>query len=159
MESALDLSDVPFDLFLKAAKSGNWALLAAVVVMLLVVLARKLGAKKFPWLAGDAAGVALAFVMSAAGVLATALAADSPMSWALMLGALKIAWSAMGGYVAAKKLLLPLLRKVPYLGALLPAASDPAVVVAEAEKAGADAVAAKPSTGVSGVLGEPKDVP
>lgn len=117
----MEFADIPFDLFLKAVSSGNWALLAAVLVISLVVLARKYGAQRFPFLGTDGGGVLLAFFMSAAGVLATAFAGGSAFSWALMLGALKVAWTAMGGYVALKKLLLPLLRKVPYLNRLLPA--------------------------------------
>lgn len=115
------LSDIPFDLFLKAAYSGNWALLAATVVIILVVLARNFGARFVPWFGTDGGGVALAFLMSAAGVLATAFAGGSAFSWALMLGALKVAWTAMGGYVALKKLLIPLMRKVPFLNKMLPA--------------------------------------
>jgi len=43
------------------------------------------------------------------------------------------------------------------LGSVLEAKADEAL--AEAEKAGADAVAEKPPSGVAGVIGEPEDVP
>lgn len=155
---------------LAAVMSGQWAAGAALALVLLVAATRKYGAKRWPVLATDAGGTAMTLVGSFGGALATALLAGSAPTLALVWAALGIAVAASGGYTMIKRLALPL------LGAIvdrLPAwASAPAkavlTVVAsllgaggavqKAEKAGKDAVEAKPATGAAGVVGKPRDV-
>lgn len=91
-----------------AVSSGNWVLVAALALVLLVFVLRKFVSSKVPFLASDEGGVLLTFAGSFGGALATALAAGESASWALAFTAAKVAFLAMGGYAALKKLLLPL---------------------------------------------------
>lgn len=150
---------------LTAAKAGQGVLAACLLLVFGVAAARRYGAKRWPWLAGDAGGAALTLVGSFAGALATALAAGTGFSFALAASALGIAFTASGGYSMVKRLLVPALRKLrdklpgPARWALDAAlwvfGKDP---VAEATKAGESAVAANPATGAAGIVGEPTDV-
>ena len=92
-----------------AVMHGQWALLAALVLVALVFALRKFVAPKVPFLASDAGGVLLAFFGSLGGALSTAFAAGEAFSWALLFKAAQVAFLAMGGYAALKKLFAPLL--------------------------------------------------
>ena len=89
------------------------------------------------------------------------------VTWAIARHALAIAVGAAGGYSLVKRLLIP---KIRWLASKCPAWAQPAFrmilwlfdapdAVAKAEAAGAAAVKAKPSTGISGIVGDPRDVP
>lgn len=111
---------------LDAIKDKNYGYLAAMAIILFVWAAKKYGGK-LPkigptlnaFLASDPGGVVAVFVGSFGIALATATAGGTAVSGVLLLGAVKVAFLAMGGYVGAKKALLPLviwiLRKLNIL--------------------------------------------
>ncbi len=137
----------------------------AVALILVVALARKALAPRFAFLRSDLGAVSLTVGMGLTCGVANALVAGSAMSWGLLWAAFGVSVQAAGGYSVIKKALLPLLEKLsgyPYIG---PVAKFLALVLAgslavkKAEAAGQAAVDAKPSTGVAGVVGAPKDIP
>jgi hypothetical protein len=148
-----------------AVMSGQWMLAAAAALVFFVAAARKYAAPRWPFLASDAGGVLLVLLGSFGGAAGTALAAGAVPSLAMAWVALGVAVSAAGGYSILKKLAGPLVPKAPmWLQPLFRLvlwffdhSTEPAV--AEATKAGNDAVAAKPPTGVAGIVGKPTDVP
>lgn len=146
----LDLSQM-FEVLVRAAQSGNWWFLLAAALMAITWGARRYLAPKVPWLKSDAGGVVLAFALAFFGALTAALGSGSALSVTLFVAAAKIAFTAMGGYAALRKLLLPLMGKLPFM----PAAKAQAL----ATQAGIEAVQAKPGPGAAGKVGEPKDVP
>lgn len=91
-----------------AVMAGQWALVAALALVLVVFVLRKFVSGKVPFLASDAGGIMLAFVGSLGGAFATAFAAGESFSWSLAFKAAQVAFLAMGGYAALKKLVLPL---------------------------------------------------
>ncbi len=107
----LDLLALASQLY-AAVTSGNWYLVASLALVACVFAARKLLAPKVPFLASDAGGVLLAFAGALGGALASAFAAGEAPSWALALVAAKVAFVAMGGYAALKKLAAPLVAWV-----------------------------------------------
>jgi hypothetical protein len=90
---------------LAAVTSGNWALLAALVLVGVVFLARRFGAKRVPFLATARGGALLALLGGVAGAIATALASGGPVSVALVLSGLQVGFLAAGGWTVLKKLL------------------------------------------------------
>ncbi|QSQ17171.1 hypothetical protein [Myxococcus landrumensis] len=92
-------------LVLDAVTSRNYALLAALVVVLLVYLLRKFGGAFVPFLRTDRGGALLVLGVSLAGAVANALAAGAPFSLALVLTAAKVALTAAGGFTLVKRLL------------------------------------------------------
>jgi hypothetical protein len=97
-----------------AVRSGNWIHFAALLLIGLTWLARK------PWALGrwaffktDRGGVAMAFGLSILGGLGTALAAlgKFPTDLATYKAIAMTAVTAMGGYVALKRLLWPADKK------------------------------------------------
>ncbi|TQF09182.1 hypothetical protein FJV41_45945 [Myxococcus llanfairpwllgwyngyllgogerychwyrndrobwllllantysiliogogogochensis] len=91
-------------LLLDAVTSRNYALLAALVVVLLVYLLRKFGGAFIPFLRTDRGGAVLVLGVSLAGAVANALAAGAPFSLALLVTALKVALTAAGGFTVIKRL-------------------------------------------------------
>lgn len=92
-----------------AVMGGNFALVAALALVLIVFVLRKFVGPKVPFLASDAGGVVLAFLSAFGGALATAFGAHAAFSLALLFKAAQVAFLAMGGYAALKKLLGPAL--------------------------------------------------
>ncbi len=168
--SLLDLAKPIFE----AVMSGQWALGAALALVLLVAVARRYLAPKWSFL-GTELGVALMVVVgSFGGALATAFAAGAGASGGVLWAALGIAVSAAGGWKLAKIALnqfepwvLRQIEKLPAAGQTIARAIWSMLTwwlhkpgdaeIAKAEAAGAAAVTAQPSNGISGVLGEPNE--
>lgn len=92
---------------LNAAKSGQWRLLAGLLLGVLVWATRKWGARLVPWLGTDRGGAVLVLVLGLLGGVATTLAGDQPLSWSLLVDSLSMAFGAAGGYAVTKKLVAP----------------------------------------------------
>lgn len=90
---------------LDAVTSRNYALLAALVVVVLVYLLRKFGGRFIPFFNTDRGGAVLVLGVSLAGAVANALAAGAPFSLALLLTALQVALTAAGGFTIIKRIL------------------------------------------------------
>lgn len=90
-----------------AIMSGQWALVAALALILVVFVLRKFVAPKVPFLASDAGGAILVLATSIFGAFGNALAAGQPLSFALAVKALQIGFAAAGGWAVLKKALLP----------------------------------------------------
>lgn len=161
-ESILDVAKPVLDALL----AGQPGLAAALALVLFAAVARRYGTARFTWLASDAGGAAVVLIGAFGGAAAAALSGGASWSLALAWAALKNAFLAAGGYSMVKRLLVtPLLKPLrdklptwlrPVLDLVL-AIFEPRV--AKAAAAGDAAVAAKPSTGAAGVVGEPRDVP
>lgn len=158
-----------FDLLMPAVnafKGGAWALGASLLLVAGVAAARQYAAPRVAFLRTDAGGALLLLVGAFGAALAASLATSS-LSAGLAWGALKLAVITSGGWSLAKKLIVdPLLRP---LAARSPSWAQPIFTlvfwffdkpdpIATAEKAGDDAVEAKPSTGVEGVIGKGKEL-
>ena len=160
-EALLDLAKP----VLAAVMSGQYAYAAALALVFAVAAARRYGGARVPFLRSDAGGALLAVGGAFAGALATSIAASGAISIGLLWSALGVAVAAGGGYSLIKRLIVtpvlePLAARGGVLGAVLGVVlwvfrSNP---VGVAEAAGANAVAAKPSAGVIGIVGAPKDV-
>jgi hypothetical protein len=159
-----DLLRPVYDAFVHGNKlyAGMLALIAMVAL-----LKRYAPAKWRPFLYGDIGGSLLTLTGSFAGAMATTLGSGNPVSWMMVKTAGLIAVGAAGGYALVKKLLIePLLRpwssKAPaWLRPLLAMVLwifDKPSPIAKAEAAGNAAVAAKPPTGMEGVVGKTRDV-
>lgn len=90
-----------------AVKSGQWWLLASLIVVAITFVARKWGAKVIPWLKTDRGGTVLAFAVAFLGGLAHAVAAEGSPSWEMLQTSLKVALGAVGGYTGLRKTLFP----------------------------------------------------
>lgn len=132
------------ELVINAAKSGQWAMLAALGLVAVVWAVRKWGAPKLPFLATPEGGAVLNLATGFSGALLTALLGGTPFTWGLAWASLQVSILAAGGWSLFKSLLLPLLLKVPFLANLF-ARGDAATAITEAKKAAlAAAVVAKP---------------
>lgn len=168
--SWLDMLRPVYDAF----HAGHYLAAGALVVVLLVSLVKKYaGSGKFGAFVGGKIGSTLAvLVASFAGTIAAATASGD-WNTGMLSSAGLVAIAAAGGYTVLKDLIVdPLVASNWYKtkapswlkgGMQLvlwifdkPAAA--AQVVATAEKAGADAVAAKPSAGVADSLGKPTEI-
>lgn len=89
-----------------AVKNGNWRLAVALALGFLMMLLGRFR-NKLKWFKGDRGGAVLVMVLSLAGALSTALASSASMDWKLFLGAAGVAWTAVGGYTWAKRLIWP----------------------------------------------------
>lgn len=155
---------------LDAVMSGQGFYAAALTLVLAVALMRryapKWAPKAFGWVATDAGGVLTSFLMSFAGAMATTLAGGDSPSLGMAKSAVGVALAASGGYVALKKLIAPALRAVqtkapawakPIIGFLIWVAERPDAI-SKSIAAGDKAVAAKPSTGATGVTGPAREI-
>lgn len=170
-EAATDAMPSASEVF-NAIKAGHYWYAAAGLLVLAVAVLRKNGpslpvvGKYLKWTEGSWGGRLLVLVASFAGAMATALAAGSGPSFAMLKAAVGIAVVAAGGYDLFK-LGVPILESLqsklpawaqPLVGLLLWAfkKDDP---VAEAEAAGDAAVKASPPAGVIAITGKPTDWP
>jgi len=149
-EAVLETSEL-LDLLVRAASSGNWYFLVAAALVAVTWAARKYLSPRWAFLGSDAGGVLLTFSLAFFGALASALGSGAALSTTLFVAAAKIAFTAMGGYAALRKLAWPLLKRAP-----LPGNWGAKV---NATGAGVEAVKAKPGAGAAGVTGAPEDVP
>lgn len=123
------------NLLVQAAKDRNAFLVLALALIAAVYLVRRFIAKKVPFFGTQAGGAVLTMMSSFAGALASSLLAGQAFSPMLALAALKIGFSAAGGWTLVKHFL------TFWKG------SDPAQIKQAAEEAGAAAAAAaKPLT-------------
>jgi hypothetical protein len=105
-----NLSD--FAKALLAAVTGHqWWVLVSLVLVGLVWGVRKYLAPKVPFLASDAGGALLTFVLAVAGGLGTALLGGAPMSAALLGTVALVAFKVSGGWALLMHVLDPLLTK------------------------------------------------
>lgn len=121
-------------LAITAVRTGNWWALAALLLSVMVSLARKFFAKSLPFLASDRGGFLTVVVLSLLGGLATALVGGRAIGPDLLIDCLKVALVAAGGFVGFKKVFLD--------GAKITEAGNVA--------------AAKPTAGAAGVTGPSK---
>ena len=92
------------ELALAAAKSGNVAMLLSLALVLVVWAIRKFLGPKIPFLNTQLGGALVTLVGAFGAALATTLAGGGVFSWAIALGALKVAFTAAGGWTLIKHL-------------------------------------------------------
>jgi hypothetical protein len=160
----IDLARPVFD----AVMAGNYIAAAALALVAAVAVAKRYGAPRWSFLGTGAGAALLVVVGSFGGAIATATLAGAGLSAGLLYMAGKVAVIAGGGYSLIKALLVepvlrPLAARAPKwlqpVFALVFWFFDRPTPVAKAEAAGAAAVAAKPGTGASSVVGRPRDLP
>lgn len=161
--SLLDLGKPVLD----ALISGKPGLAAALALVLAAGAAGRYAGKQWAWFNGSAGRALIVLVGSFGGAAAVAITGGAGWSLALGWKALGVAASAAGGYSLIKALIVePLLRPLvakapgwlqPILGYALSlfAPPDP---IAKAAAEGDKAVAAKPSTGATGVIGSAQEI-
>lgn len=158
-DALLDLAKPVFD----AVVSGQWVYAAALSLVLAVAVARKYGGKIHPFLDTGTGAMLLAVLGSFGASLAAGLAGGVAVTWSILWGSLKVAAIASGGYGMFQRLIMPLVNRIskryPKIGWFLKPLSwvfrDRA---SEANVAGDAALAANPSKGLSGVVGEVKEI-
>ena len=91
----------------KSAKGGNWSMLAAAVLSLMMTLAWKLKLRRLKFFKGDRGGIVLLMGMSMAGSFSTALYAGQALSLEMAWGATKVAIMAAGGWQLLKRAIWP----------------------------------------------------
>lgn len=163
MDTVVDLASA----ILKAVQGGNYVLAAALALVVTVGLVRQFS--PWSWVRTDLGASLLLFGASFGGALATTAASWTAPTWALVYAAFKVGYLAAGGFTVLKKLVLPLLgvlsNKVEWLKKPLELVTKIISTgigtspIRKAELAGQTAVKSKPGVGISGVIGEPKDVP
>lgn len=142
--------------------SGHYLAASAAALVVLVAGLRRYGAKRFPFLASAIGGAVLTLVSAFAAAVAVAAAGSTWITAAQAWLALKIAVVAAGGYSLLKVLIAPIAARAPawaqpifrILTWIFDDHEAQAATVADAEAAGAVAVAAKPAEGARSVLGE-----
>lgn len=90
----------------KAVRSGDWRMVAALALALVMLVLGKVRGK-VKWFRGDRGGVVLVFFLATAGMLSTTLAAGMDVDLKMGTTALSAGLMAIGGYVGIKKLLWP----------------------------------------------------
>lgn len=90
----------------KDIKSGNWRMVAAGVLALLMLLAAK-ARSQWKWFRGKRGGAVLVLVLGLAGSFSAALATSSPLDLSLFVGALGVTWTAVGGYTHIRRIIWP----------------------------------------------------
>ena len=166
--SLTDLLKPLYDAF----SGGHYAYASALLTIAVVTIVRRWLGDKIPFLHTDAGGALLAVAGAMASAAATGLAVPGAgVSWALMKSSFLVGVGAAGGFTVLNDVLVkPLLKP---LRAKLPTWAQPILdlvlfffdkglagqtAVANAEKAGEDAVKANPAQGAAGVVGKPADV-
>lgn len=146
-----------------AIMSGNYLAASALALVLVVAVARKYGAARWAFLGSDAGGSLLVLLGAFGGAVASAALGGATWSLDLLWTAAKVAAGAAGGYSLIKRLLMPLVDKLP---PWLSWIGYPLQLVtwvfeargAKATAAGAAAVKARPGAGVKQVTGDPRNV-
>ena len=98
--SILDVGGV----LVSALSGGQYALLGAAGLLLLVLVARKAGGRYVPFLATPRGGAVLALLVAGLTPLVARLAAGAPFSMGLVLEAVTVALSASGLWSVGKNL-------------------------------------------------------
>ncbi len=149
----------------------QYGLMIALLVILLVAITKRWLAPKIPFLHSDAGGSAMALLVSMATAIVAGLMTPGAPVWPgvdLLKTALVIGVGAAGGYAMLKNLVVdPFLRPLaakapawmqPIFAILFFAFDKKANPIADAVKAGDDAVIAAPAPGIEGVVGTPVEV-
>lgn len=89
---------------------GSYFAAAAGALVLLTAILRRGGSQLLPWLGTDVGGTTLAFGGSVGGALLTAALAHVTPSWGLIWASIQVGATAVGGYVALKRLVIAPLR-------------------------------------------------
>lgn len=89
---------------LSALSGGQYALLGAAGLLLLVLVARKAGAKALPWFGTPRGGAVLALLVAGLTTLVARLSSGAPFSLGLVLEAVTVALSASGLWSVGKNL-------------------------------------------------------
>jgi len=136
---------------LDAIMGGQYALAAALGLVLAVALLRRYGVAKYPWLGTSAAGSLLVLLGGFGAALGTSLAAGGALSAALAYSALKVSLFAAGGFSILKPVIAALQGRAPswlkpVLGLVGWVFDKPNKILA-AEEAGKAAVEANPGEG------------
>jgi hypothetical protein len=139
-----NLADFGKALFAAVTAHQYW-LLASLVLVGLVWALRKYLAPKVPFLASDAGGALLSFLVAFASGLGVALMGGTPMSAALALTVFVAAFKVSGGWALLMHLLDPLLTKWGLH-------FDAAATQATAAQAGSTAAAAAPPVDPAAVV-------
>jgi hypothetical protein len=93
------------ELAIGAAKTGNWALLLSLALGIVVFLVRKFVGPKVPFLQTQLGGALLTLVGSFGAAITETLAKGTGFGWETALAALKVAFTAAGGWTLIKHLL------------------------------------------------------
>ena len=166
--SLIDLARPIFDQIM----AGHWLAAAALALVFCVAIVKRYAPGKFGELVhSDPGGALTTLLMAFGGALATATMGGAPWSWKMLWTALTVAVTAAGGYSLIKKLIIePILKPLAEKGPLwlkpilmvvlwvFDKRDNAATANATAAAAGDAAVAATPSTGTDGVVGEAKDL-
>lgn len=91
----------------KGVTTGNWWMVAAAALVLIVIFVRRSLGKRIPWIATDRGGVLLALVGGTAFGVAVALAGGEAIALSIVLTAAKVAFVGIGGFSALRKLIWP----------------------------------------------------
>lgn len=105
----------PFDVvgkIVEAASSGNWRLVAAFALVLVMMVVGKFRAKLAVF-RGDRGGALLVMTLALGGGLSTALMTDKPINANFVLGVVGTAFTAVGGFTWVKRLMKPADKKPP----------------------------------------------
>lgn len=162
-ESLLDMLKPVYDAF----RGGHYIGAGALTVIFAVALLKRYAPgrlRKFVY--SDLGGTLSAFLVAAAGSVA-ASSPDASWSWSILSTAFTLGLAGAGGYTVIKKVLVDRLLASTWYNTKAPSwikmglrvvlwvfakPASEAAVLAAAEKAGQDAVAAEPSRGVDGFV-------
>lgn len=94
----------------EAVQSEQWRLVAAFALSLMMFLLSKFR-KRLTFFrelfGGDRGGAILVMLLAVMGAMVTALMTTVPINWQFFIGAVGVAWTAVGGYTWLKRLLWP----------------------------------------------------
>lgn len=164
--SLLDLARPIFD----QVMAGHYIAATALALVFCVALAKRYAPGRVgDFIHSDPGGALATLLMAFGGALATATMGGAPWTWGMLWAALTVAFAAAGGYALIKKLIVEPIRNSAWYRNRAPMWAkaalqvvfwmfDKKAVETDATKAGQDAVDAKPSTGVDGVLGNPTEI-
>lgn len=90
-----------------SARSGNWKLLLGGLLSLLMTLAYKFKVRELAIFKGDRGGAILVMLLALMGAFASALSLNQPINLNLVVSAIGIAFTAVGGWAWFNKILKP----------------------------------------------------
>ena len=101
--------DNPFETlvtFVQLIKEGNWRLVAAFVLMIVMFGLNK-ARNKVRFFKGDRGGAVLLLVLALAGSVSAALFSSAALDPSLIVGAVSVAFTSAGGYTLIKRIIWP----------------------------------------------------